>query len=263
MIIIVTIPFDRFSHDLQDSLLLKHIILCEPLQSRYNERDVVSIHRRLDCLLNRLFRCTLRIISKLRVSGLFEENSPVTGEFPHQGPGTRKMVPFVDVRGQDSNECEIEFMWNTTTASQMPRWIQFQATLYHATAKSGWYTFLFAVNVTVTAHTRSTLGPGYAARALTRYVHQCGQRRYLNIRQKGESDTNSNSWSMVMYFFIFCYFLYYLVKIIKHDVLLRLLNTTCFFVFLIKCRGEVRCNTYFWFFILSYVLCRLKVSDSN
>ena len=47
----------------------------------YIERDVVSIHRRLDCLLNRLFMCTLRIISKLRVSGLFEENSPVTGEF--------------------------------------------------------------------------------------------------------------------------------------------------------------------------------------
>ena len=35
------------------------------------------------------------LTSKLRVTGLCEENSPVTG--PAQGPGTRKMFPFDDV----------------------------------------------------------------------------------------------------------------------------------------------------------------------
>ena len=35
--------------------------------------------------------------SKLRVTSLCEENSPVTGEFPHKEPVTRKMFPFDDV----------------------------------------------------------------------------------------------------------------------------------------------------------------------
>ena len=34
---------------------------------------------------------------KLRVTGLCERNSPVTGEFPTQRPVTRKMFPFDDV----------------------------------------------------------------------------------------------------------------------------------------------------------------------
>ena len=35
--------------------------------------------------------------SKVRVTGLCEGKSPVTGEFPHKGPVTRKMFPFDDV----------------------------------------------------------------------------------------------------------------------------------------------------------------------
>ena len=50
-------------------------------QWRHNERDGVSIH---DCLPNRLFRHTWKKPSKLRVTGLCEGNSPVTGEFPTQ-----------------------------------------------------------------------------------------------------------------------------------------------------------------------------------
>ena len=38
----------------------------------------------LDCLLNRLFRRRSKKASKLHVTGLCEENSPVTGEFPSQ-----------------------------------------------------------------------------------------------------------------------------------------------------------------------------------
>ena len=51
---------------------------------RHNEHDGVQSHRRLDCLLNRLFRHRSKNASKLRVTGLCEENSPVTGEFPTQ-----------------------------------------------------------------------------------------------------------------------------------------------------------------------------------
>ena len=39
--------------------------------------------------------------SKLRVTGLGEENSPVTGEFPAQGPVTRNMFPLDDVTISD------------------------------------------------------------------------------------------------------------------------------------------------------------------
>ena len=54
------------------------------LQWRLNERDGVSNHRRLDCLLNRLFGRRSKKTSKLRVTGLCEGNPPVTGGFPSQ-----------------------------------------------------------------------------------------------------------------------------------------------------------------------------------
>ena len=55
-----------------------------PLQWRHNERDGVSNHRPEECLLKRLFMCRSKKTSKLRVIGLCEGNSPVTGEFPTQ-----------------------------------------------------------------------------------------------------------------------------------------------------------------------------------
>ena len=59
-------------------------VTADPLQRRHNERDGVSNHRRPDCLLIRLFRRRSKKTSKLRVTGLCEGNSPVTGEFPAQ-----------------------------------------------------------------------------------------------------------------------------------------------------------------------------------
>ena len=56
----------------------------QPLQWRHNERDGVLNHLRLDCLLNRLFRRRSRKTLKLHVTGLYEGNSPVTGEIPAQ-----------------------------------------------------------------------------------------------------------------------------------------------------------------------------------
>ena len=79
----LTFPFERW----------KPIIS----QWRHNERDSVSNHRRLDCLPNLLFTRRSNKTSILRVSGLCEGNSPVTGEFLAQRPVTRKMFPFGDV----------------------------------------------------------------------------------------------------------------------------------------------------------------------
>ena len=67
----------------------------ETLQWRHNGYDGVSNHRRRDCYLNRLFRRRSKKTSKLRVTGLCEGNSPVTGESPPKGPVTRKMFPLM------------------------------------------------------------------------------------------------------------------------------------------------------------------------
>ena len=56
----------------------------ELLHWRHNERDGVSNHQPRDCLLNRLFRRRLKIISQLRVTGFCVGNSPVIGQFPAQ-----------------------------------------------------------------------------------------------------------------------------------------------------------------------------------
>ena len=55
-----------------------------PLQWRHNERDGVSNNRHLDCLLDRLFKRRSKKTVNLRVTGLCEGNSPVTGRFPSQ-----------------------------------------------------------------------------------------------------------------------------------------------------------------------------------
>ena len=77
-------------------------VLCIPntLQWRQNGRDGVSNHRRLDCLLNRLFRrrsTWSKNASKFRVTGLCEGIHRWPVDPPHKGPGTSKMLPFDDV----------------------------------------------------------------------------------------------------------------------------------------------------------------------
>ena len=62
--------------------LTTFLVVACALQWRDNECDGASNHRRFDCLLNRLIRCRSKKTSKLRVTGLCEGNSPVTGEFP-------------------------------------------------------------------------------------------------------------------------------------------------------------------------------------
>ena len=64
------------------------------LQWRHDEPDGVSSHRRLDFVLNCMFRRRSKKASKLRVTGFCEGISPVSGEFPSQRPVTRKIFPL-------------------------------------------------------------------------------------------------------------------------------------------------------------------------
>ena len=64
------------------SAILEMLWFFNTLEWRHNGYDGVSNHQPHNCLLNRLFRCRSRKISKLRVTGLCEGNSPMTGEFP-------------------------------------------------------------------------------------------------------------------------------------------------------------------------------------
>ena len=67
------------------------------LRWRHDEYDSVWNYQPHDCLLRRLFRHKSNKISKLHVTGLWDGNSPVTGNSPHKGPATRKIIPFDDV----------------------------------------------------------------------------------------------------------------------------------------------------------------------
>ena len=63
-------------------------------QWRHKEHDGVSNHQAYDCFLNRLFSRRSKKTWKLRVTGLCEENSPVTGEFPTQRASNAENVSF-------------------------------------------------------------------------------------------------------------------------------------------------------------------------
>ena len=66
-------------------------------QWRHNERDGISNHQRLNCLLNCVFRRKSKKTSKLRVTGPCAGISWMTGEFPTQNSSNPKMFPFDDV----------------------------------------------------------------------------------------------------------------------------------------------------------------------
>ena len=67
------------------------------LHQRHNGCDGVSNHRRLDCLLNCLFRCKPKNKSKLRVTGLCLGIHRWPVNSPHKGSVTPKSFPFGDV----------------------------------------------------------------------------------------------------------------------------------------------------------------------
>ena len=83
------------------------------LQWRYNERDGLSNHQPIHCLLNRLFKCRSKK-RKLRVTGLCEGNSPVTGEFPAQMASNAE---YVSIWWRHHGLCWLSyFCWSGTGA---------------------------------------------------------------------------------------------------------------------------------------------------
>ena len=97
----------------------------EALLWRHNGSDGVSNHQPRHCLLNRLFRRQSKKASKLRFTGLCAGDSPVTGEFPHKGPATRKMFPFDDVIIKQFYWCDVGTMYISFT--QLP-WLRLRWT---------------------------------------------------------------------------------------------------------------------------------------
>ena len=87
--------FRRTSRSVHGLAIATHGIMCYVISHLQNgrhfaitvtsyERNGVSNHRRLYCLLNRLFRRISKKTSKLRATGRCEGNPPATGGFPSQ-----------------------------------------------------------------------------------------------------------------------------------------------------------------------------------
>ena len=74
-----------------NTVRVNHSYYCKTYYWRHNESDFVSNHRRLDCLLSRLFRHRSTKTSKLHVSGLCE-GSPA--DSTHKGPVKWKTFPY-------------------------------------------------------------------------------------------------------------------------------------------------------------------------
>ena len=105
---------------------LWHKLIDCTLHWRQNERDGISNHRRLDCLLNRLFRHRSKKTIKLCLTGLCEGNPPATGGFSSQRASNAEIFPFDDVIMQRSYVTLItRVVWGTCNQAILS--IQFRA----------------------------------------------------------------------------------------------------------------------------------------
>ena len=111
--------------------------LCITLLWRHNERDSVSNHQRLYCLLKRLFRRRSKIISKLRVTGLCAWNSPGTGEFPAQKASNAENVSIWWLHHEKLYDVVSEFIWRPASPMRI-RHLNSDATY-----SVGWKSFFF------------------------------------------------------------------------------------------------------------------------
>ena len=92
-----------------------------PLQGRHSEHNGASKHRRIDCLLNRLFGRRAKKTSKLRVTGLCEGNSPMTGEFPAQMASEAENVSILWDHHDPLNVWHLQYVWRYLSAGPMGR----------------------------------------------------------------------------------------------------------------------------------------------
>ena len=96
------------------------------LQWRNYWRDGVSNYQPHNCLLNRLFRRRSKQTSKLRVTGLCEGNSPVTGEFPAQ---RASYAENVSIWWRHHDKQSYIFTRNTSTICNALYWYLFSSHL--------------------------------------------------------------------------------------------------------------------------------------
>ena len=91
-------------HDRRRRIQIKQNVRISPHHA-WHERDGASNHRRLDCLLNRLFRCRSKKTSNLHVPGLCEGNPPVIGGFPSQRACNANNVSILWRRHESNRNC--------------------------------------------------------------------------------------------------------------------------------------------------------------
>ena len=88
-----------------EDIIPEDVLRCT-LEWRHNGLDGVSNHQPHHCLRNRLFRSRSKKTSELRVPGLCEGNSPVTGEFPAHMASNAENVSIWWRHHAMSNSCE-------------------------------------------------------------------------------------------------------------------------------------------------------------
>ena len=137
------LPDRRFLHivagSIIDVLLYTLVLEGQSLRWRHNERDGVSNRRRIDCLLNRLFRRRSKKTSKLCVTGLCEGNSPVTGEFPAQRARNVDFFLFNDVIGF-TRLLKLEIFWKLFRCQECIKSLVFRlpSTINHSLILTHW-----------------------------------------------------------------------------------------------------------------------------
>ena len=94
MLIVKLINVSKRVPCLQSGKLVALVKQMSLLQWRHIEHDGVSNHRRLDCLLNHLFRRRSKKTSKIRVTGLCEGIHRWPMDSFHKGLVKRKIFPF-------------------------------------------------------------------------------------------------------------------------------------------------------------------------
>ena len=84
------------------------------LQWRHNEREGVTNHRRIDCLLNCLFRRRSKKTPKIRVTRLCEGIRRWLVDSPRKGPVMRIIFPFDDIIIYGALYCMIspKYFWS-------------------------------------------------------------------------------------------------------------------------------------------------------
>ena len=118
----------------------------ESLQWRRNERDGVWNYQPHHCLLNLLIRRESKKTSKLRITGLCEGNSPVTGEFPAQKASNAENV-FIWWRHHDIGHLVLTSMprYSASIISLCLCWAVYGQTsfkwhvVYQAAFLEGWH----------------------------------------------------------------------------------------------------------------------------